>query len=190
MSKAVITESILDDIADAIIAKGGASAALTPLQMPAAIASIPAGGSSPWKHILTQEVAVSTTSTSYATAATLQCGSEIATKDRIIWVHIRDKAGPRAGYCYGSDAFFMNYNNGNGSTSTFAVPSVLCIRYTTSSAYAGTAGQYGVYGYSISNAGALIVRRRYNSSYSLTIDGTYVVDVYTLDLPDGLTLFE
>lgn len=146
--------------------------------------------SSPWKHILTQDVTVNTTSTQAATAATLQCGAEIATKDKIIWVRIRDKAGPRAGYCYGSDAFFVNYNKANGSTSTFAVPAVLCLRYTTSSAYAGTAGQYGVYGYSISNAGALIVRRRYNSNYSLTINGTYQVDVYTLDLPDGLTLFE
>ena len=148
------------------------------------------GGSSPWKHILTQDVTVNTTSTQAATAATLKCGAEIATKDKIIWVRIRDKAGPRAGYCYGSDAFFVNYNKANGSTSTFAVPAVLCLRYTTSSAYAGTAGQYGVYGYSISNAGALIVRRRYNSNYSLTINGTYQVDVYTLDLPDGLTLFE
>ena len=44
MSKAVITEGLLDDIADAIIAKGGASAALTPAQMASAIGQIPSGG--------------------------------------------------------------------------------------------------------------------------------------------------
>ena len=143
----------------------------------------------PWTHILTQDVTVSTTSTTDATAATIACGSAIATKDKIIWVHIRDKAGPRAGHCYGSDAYFMNYNKANGSTSAFAVPAVLCIRYTTASAFAGTAGQYGVYGYSISNTGSIIVRRRYNSNYSLTIDGTFSVSVYTLDLPDDLKLF-
>lgn len=187
MSRAVITESILDGIANAIIAKGGASSALKPTEMAAAIANIAAA--SPWKHILTQDVTVSTTSTSAATAATIQCGSAIATKDKIVWVHIRDKAGKRAGYCYGSDAFFINYSKANGSTSTFAVPAVLGIRYTTSSAFAGMVGQYGVYGYSISNAGALVIRRRYNSSYSLTIDGTFQVDVYTLDLPDELELF-
>lgn len=148
------------------------------------------GGSSPWKHIKSQEVKVSTTSTSAGTAATIACGSEIFTKDKIVWVHIRDKAGPRAGHFYGSDAFFVNYNRGNGSTSTFTVPAVICLRDTTSGSYAGTAGQYGVYGYSISSSGSLIVRRRYNSNYSLTIDGTYTVDVYTLDLPDNLTLFE
>lgn len=148
------------------------------------------GGTSPWTLVKSQEFEAVQTSTSYATAVTISCGSTIATKDKVVWVHIRDKAGARAGYCYGSDAYFMNYNKANGSTSTFSVPAVLCIRYTTSSAFAGTAGQYGVYAYSISNSGSLLIRKRYNSSYSLTIDGTYVAYVYTLDLPDGLKLFE
>lgn len=143
------------------------------------------GGTSEWTHIANTEMTVSTTSTSAGSAGTLSCGSSIVTKDKIIYVRIRDKAGKRAGYFAGSDAYFMNYNKANGSTSAFAVPAVLCYRYTTSSQWAGTAGQYGVYGYSISNAGVLTVRRRYNSSYSLTIDGTYVVDVFTLDYPSG-----
>ena len=45
MSKAIITEQHLHDIADAIIAKGGAVAPMTPAQMPAAIQSIPSGSS-------------------------------------------------------------------------------------------------------------------------------------------------
>lgn len=44
MSKALITESTLTAIADAIRAKGGTSAALTPAQMSAAITAIPSGG--------------------------------------------------------------------------------------------------------------------------------------------------
>ena len=44
MGKAIITEQYLHDIADAIIAKGGATAPMTPAQMPAAIANIPSGG--------------------------------------------------------------------------------------------------------------------------------------------------
>ena len=147
------------------------------------------GGSSPWTLIKSQENAISTTSTSAATAVTISCGSAISTADKIVWVHIRDTEGPKAGHFYGSDAFFVNYNRGSGSTSTFNVPAVVCLRYNNG-AYAGTAGQYGVYGYSISSTGSLIVRRRYNSSYSLTINGTYKIDVYTLDLPDGLTLFD
>jgi hypothetical protein len=143
------------------------------------------GGTSEWKHIASTELTVNTTSTSAASAGTLSCGTEIVTKDKIIYVRIRDKEGKRAGYFAGSDAYFMNYNKANGSTSAFAVPAVLCYRYTTSSAWAGTAGQYGVYGYSISNTGVLTIRRRYNSNYSLTINSTYTVDVFTLDYPSG-----
>jgi len=147
------------------------------------------GGSSPWTLIKSQENTISTTSTSAATAVTISCGSAISTADKIVWVHIRDTEGPKAGHFYGSDAFFVNYNRGSGSTATFTVPAIVCLRYNNG-AYAGTAGQYGVYGYSISSTGSLIVRRRYNSSYSLTINSTYKIDVYTLDLPDGLTLFD
>lgn len=153
------------------------------------IVNVAGGGASPWTLIKSQENTISTTSTSAATAVTISCGSAISTADKIVWVHIRDTAGPRAGYFYGSDAFFINYNRGSGSTTTFNVPAVVCLRYNNG-AYSGTAGQYGVYGYSISSTGSLIVRRRYNSSNSLTINGTYKIDVYTLDLPDGLTLFD
>ena len=143
------------------------------------------GGGSEWKHIAHTTLTVNTTSTSAASAGTLSCGTEIVDKNKIIYVRIRDTQGARAGYHAGSDAYFMNYNKANGSTSAFAVPAVLCYRYTTSSAWAGTAGQYGVYGYSISNTGVLTVRRRYNSNYSLTINSTFDVDVFTLDYPSG-----
>lgn len=42
--KAVVTQTTLDAIGQAIIAKGGATAPMTPAQMPAAIAAIPSGG--------------------------------------------------------------------------------------------------------------------------------------------------
>ena len=144
---------------------------------------------SPWTLIKSQTNSVSTTSTSAGTAVTISCGSSIYTGSKIVYVRVRDTEGPRAGYFYGSDAFFINYYAANGTTTTFAAPAVLCIRYNNS-AYSGTSGQYGVYGYSISSGGSLIVRRRYNSNYTLTINSTYQIDVYTLDLPTGLSLFE
>lgn len=147
------------------------------------------GGTSPWTLIKEQEFSVSTTSSSAATAATIACGSAISTKDKIVWVHIRDTAGARDGYFFGSDAFFINCRKANGSTNTFAAPALLCIRYTTTYGFDGTAGQYGIYAYSISSTGSLIIRRRYNSTYSLTINGTFKASIYTLDLPSGLTLF-
>lgn len=143
------------------------------------------GGGSEWTHIGSTELTVNTTSTSAASAGTISCGSTAADKDAIIYVRVRDKAGKRAGYHAGTDAFFMNYNKANGSTSAFSVPAVLCYRYTTSSAWAGTVGQYGVYGYSISNSGVVTIRRRYNSNYSLTINSTFAVDVFKLAYPTG-----
>lgn len=148
------------------------------------------GGESPWTHILTQDVVVTTTSTSAVTAKTIAGGSAISTKDKIVWVHIRDKAGKRAGYFYGSDTYFANAQSASGSTTANTAKATEYIRVTTSGTYAGGCGEYGVYGYSISSTGSLIIRRRYNSTNTLTIDGTFQVDVYTLDLPDGLTLFD
>lgn len=47
MSKAIITESLLTGIANAIRTKGGTSAQMTPAQMATAIANIPSGGANP-----------------------------------------------------------------------------------------------------------------------------------------------
>lgn len=145
---------------------------------------------SSWTLIKSQTLAsVSTTSTSNATAGTITLDSSAFTKDDIIWVHVRDTAGKRAGYFYGSDAIFVNANKANGSTSTFTAPGVTTIRYSTSSQYASYTGAYGVWGYSITSGGTLTVRKRYNSNYSLTVNGDYKVDVYKLTPPSGMTLF-
>lgn len=144
------------------------------------------GGGSSFELLSSSELTVKTTSTSAASAGTVALGSSAYTKDKIIWVNIRDKSGKRAGYFYGSDAFFVNYYKADGLTSTLSVPAIVLYRYTTSSALAATAGQYGVYGYSINSSGTLTIRRRYNSSYSLTIDSTYVIKVYAVTPPISL----
>lgn len=148
------------------------------------------GGTSSWELIASTTLTVNTTSTSAASAGTVSLGSSYYTKDKIIWVRIRDSEGKRSGYFYGSDAYFMNYYKADELTSTLTVPAVICYRRTSSGAYAATAGQYGVYGYSINSSGTLTVRRRYNSNYSLTINSTYKVDVYELTPPSGVSLFD
>lgn len=50
-------------------------------------------------------------------------------------------------------------------------------------------GAYGVYAYSISSAGKILIYSRYNSTNTLTIDGTYLIEVYKLTLPTGETIF-
>lgn len=140
------------------------------------------GGGGGWTKIgNTTELSVNTTSTTAASAGTISIGSANYTKNRIIWVKVRDKNGKRDGYCYGSDAFFMNYQNANGSTSTLSVPAVVCYRCSGTS-LAATTGQYGVYGYSISSGGTLTIRRRYNSNYSLTVNSTFQIDVYYIEV--------
>lgn len=147
------------------------------------------GGSSPWHKLITaREDTISTTSTTAASAFTVNIGSAAYNKDQIIWVHVRDKAGKRDGYFHGSDAFFINFYKASGATNTLTTVLVYCFKYSGTT-FTGYASQYGVYGYSIKSDGTLTVRKRYNSTYSLTVNGTYVTNVYALDLPDNLTLF-
>jgi hypothetical protein len=147
------------------------------------------GGGSSWTRLIAStEVNVNTTSTAVATVTTLDVGSSAYTKDKILWVHVRDKAGPRSGYFYGSDAFFINTNKANNATNVFNSPCGWTCKYSGTS-YSSATGQYGVYGSQISSGGILTIRSRYNSSTTSTINGTYIIDVYLLELPSGLTLF-
>lgn len=152
------------------------------------------GGASPWTLIHSEELTVSTTSTSDSSTKAITL-SGIYTSSKILYVRIRDKAGKRAGYFYGTDNFIINPNPANGGTatvSTFIARYV--IRYTSSnmfqsSLYSGVNG-YGVYVYNLTSSGKLNLHQRYNTSSSLTIDGTYTVEVYTLDWPDGISPFD
>lgn len=143
------------------------------------------GGGTGWTKISSTELTVNTTSTSAASAGTIALGSAYYTKDKIIYVRIRDKEGKRNGYFYGSDTYFMNYWKANGATSTLSVCAQCHYRYNNN-ALAATAGAYGVYGYSINSSGTLTIRRRYNSTNTLTINSTYTIDVYTIDPPQAL----
>lgn len=147
------------------------------------------GGSSSWTLLASTTLTVQTTSTAPASAGTVNLGSGHFDKDKIIWVHIRDRSGKRNGYFYGSDTYFQNYQNASGVTSTLSVVAQMSYCYNNS-AYAATSGPYGVYGYSLTNAGVLTIRRRYNSYYTLTIDSTYDVEVYELTPPADITMFE
>ena len=148
------------------------------------------GGTSPWVLLGSTTLTVNTTSTTAASAGTIDCGSSAFTKDDVIWVHIRGQGGKRSGYFYGSDTIFINHQKANGSTSTFSAPAVEYIRVSSSGTYTTATGSYGVYGYSINSSGTVTIRRRYNSTNTLTINDKFDVYVYKLSLPGTLTLFE
>ena len=180
-------------VANAIRAKTGRSAALAfPSEFVSEIASI-GTASSPWTKVHSEQVTANTTGTSAASLKSITI-SGIYTKSKIIYVRIRDKAGKRAGYFLGSDCFFINYQDANSSGSALTYAGRLIHRYTSDSKYAMYSGAtttgYGVYAYDINTSGRLRIYTRYSSSYSLTINGTYTVEVYTLDYPDGKSVFD
>ena len=146
----------------------------------------PAGSS--WKLLGKTTITTSSTSTTATEVGTFNI-PEAYDGDKVIMVRVRDQAGKRNGYFYGSDAFFMNYQDASGGTSTITYAGRLIHRVTSAGDYSSYVGAtttgYGVYGYSISAAGVVTIQRRYNSNYSLTINGTYDVEVWALDYAPG-----
>lgn len=154
------------------------------------------GGSSSWTKVAETSYTVNTTSTSAGTVATWETGhSEIWTSDKILYVKVRDTSGKRNGYFYGCDTFFYNQYPANGSSST--TETNVGIRYTiryTNNAFGMTVGStttgYGVYADTVYSNGDIRIRRRYNSSISLTVNSTYKVEVYLLSPAGGVPIFD
>lgn len=131
-----------------------------------------------------QDYTVSTTSTAASSVGSFTVEGAY-TDSAIIYVKIRDKAGPRNGYFTGSDCFFINnWPRTSTTTQTIQNGGRLITRKDTNGYFqvysAGGTSGYGVYCYSIGDGGNIAIYRRYNSSYSLTINGTYNVQVYKL----------
>jgi len=181
--------AFLTDCANAIRAKKGTSATIVGENIPTEIASI--SGPS-YTKLGETTLTVNTTSASAASAGSLNLGSTAVNAGKILYVRIRDTAGKRDGYFYGSDTYFLNYVKANNSTSTLTYAPRAIHRYKDGSFYTyngATTTGYGVYAYSLTSAGVLNIYRRYNGSYSLTINGTYKVEAYLLDTPDGVSPF-
>ena len=158
-----------------------------------AITGTATSGGSSWTKVAEASYQVSTTSTSATTVDTLATGhNELWTSDKWVYVRIRDTAGKRTGYFYGSDQFFYNVVPVNGATDT-SISTLLRIytRYsgTTYTPSAVVGNGYGVYIDKVYSDGRIRICSRYNSTGSLTINGTYKVEVYLLDTPDGVPIF-
>ena len=160
--------------------------------------NVPSSAASSWTKVAETTYQVSTTSTSAGTVATWATGhSEIWTSDKIVYVRIRDTAGKRNGYFYGVDAWAITRYPKNPSMSSYAQSSdsVYQIwRVNSNGEYAFRYGYsttgYGVYPDTIYKNGDILIRSRYSGSHSLTVNGTYKVEVYLLDPPTGAPIFE
>lgn len=148
------------------------------------------GGSSSYELLYRTEVVASTTSTSASLLTTISGITRAWTKDKILYVRIRDKAGKRAGYFFGSDDFLINYVAASGTTNMQNVVATLTTKYNGgASAWTTKTNSVGLYLNSVDSSGNINIYQRYSSSISGTIDGTYIIEVYLLDYPDGVSPF-
>ena len=144
--------------------------------------------STSWTKLGEQEFTVNTSNTSQVNVGTMTVPG-IYTKDQYIVVTVRDKVGKRNGYFLGTDSVYANANAANGSTSYFSVAMRLVYSCDSSGNYIDTSGAYGVYATAMTSAGELTIASRYHSTYSLTINGTYVVTVWGLSFAPNTNPF-
>ena len=195
MANKITNTDYYSAIANAIRSKNGETDTYTPAEMADAIGRIPqggGGGGSSYTLLGSAEFPVNTASTSDTSVGSISCGASAYTSSKIVYVRVRDKAGKRTGYFYGSDVFFINPNKANGSSSTFTSSVKIIIKRisdTKWAIYIGTTSGYGVYAKSITTDGEVSINSRYNSSNSSIINGTFRCEVYALDWPDGISPF-
>lgn len=87
------------------------------------------GGGSSYTLLHSEEVTVSTTSTTVTNVKTIKLDTGWTAED-IIYIRIRDKAGKRNGYFYGSDNFVINAYAKNGQTGDYQNVLKHCWRYS------------------------------------------------------------
>lgn len=141
--------------------------------------------------VYTGTITANTTATSATLLATRTISTRLWTIDKVVVVSIRDQAGPRNGYHYGTDTYFYNYKIANGTTENVTASLKYAFNRSASgqwSLYAGGAGEgsgYGVFATRITSAGAVTFRARYSSSITGTINGTFAIKIYLVDYPAG-----
>lgn len=147
------------------------------------------GGGSAWTLVNSGEVTANTTSTTTTVLGTVAAGRSIVTSAKIIYVRIRDKAGKRNGYFYGSDNYYYWPNTANnwGSGGKISLP--VNSRGNFNIYWCGNTAIYGVMVSTVKTDGSVELSTRYNSTYSGTINGTFTVEIYTLEWPDNVSPF-
>lgn len=140
---------------------------------------------SSYKKIYSGEVTVNTDSTTAIIIEEIDIGASSYTSDKLLYVKIRDKAGKRAGYFYGSDSFCANpYPAISSTTTSYGFPKY-AYRHTSDNQTLIASDSFGVFPQQVTSAGILRINARYSATTSLTINGTYSIDVYLLDWPDN-----
>lgn len=142
--------------------------------------------------LASEELSVNTTST---TAITIPDSTMVMQRSNhyqtILYIQIRDKSGKRNGYFFGSDWYWTQPINGS-QTNDYRIGRTL-VTNSSGIVVASSTSTYGLYPQSpptfSTDSVSVTIVARYNSSYSTTINGTYVVNVYSLAWPDNISPF-
>lgn len=137
-----------------------------------------------WKYVTTEHFNAATTSTSPSTVGTIATNRNADTI--AYYVRIRAESDNLSYNFYGSDNFCFYFDTDFISNQDYTFKR--CYRHNTeqnyqSASYSGTNG-YGVYVSSISSTGVITISQRYNSTFSLTVNDRFTVDVYYISLSD------
>ena len=150
----------------------------------------PSGVESSWTKVGEKTYNINTTDTSTQTAGSITTGrSDLWTSDKLVYVRIRDTAGKRDGYFYGSDQIFYNVNPVNGTTANSITTAIRFFAKYSNGTFDASTGSYGVWADALYPNGSVRVRYRYHADFSLTVNGTFKVEIYILDSPDGASVF-
>ena len=190
---------------------GGGSVTITPLNVtqngtytaPTGTAYSPvsvnvSGGTSSWTLVAQSEFTANITNTGTATitGADVEFSLSDVTNSQMWYVRVRDKAGKRNGYFYGSDSFFFWTDVSSGIGSVGIRACLACGSSGTMTVQTSNGGTvYGFEGYGIYLSGNghdvpyLQMGGRYNSSMTGTINGTFKIELYKLAWPDNISPF-
>lgn len=157
---------------------------------------VQASGGSSYTFIYSTTMSVSTSSTTAISLDDVATGdTSIWTSSQMVYAKVRDTAGPRDGYFYGTDCMFTINAPAMGLSATsnylmfgqiykanaLGVLSPTSISRTTNGY---VASGYGVYPIRVNSDGRIEMKARYDSTNTGTIDGTFSVEVYLLGWPN------
>lgn len=158
------------------------------------------GNTSSYELVGSDEVTISTSSSTFTYYLDIIPTKSVHTADKIVYVKVRDKAGMRAGYAYGSDTFFIDLRVMNGNTPSliniaprmiYACDSSLKFINVNSANSVGTGTTAnGVYAGALAASGAVRIGAKYSSNTTTgsgIIDGTFSVEVYLLSWPNDIS---
>lgn len=155
-------------------------------QFATADVAVPSSGG--YTLIHSEEIEDSYSGSSSAELKTISLSEDWAA-GKLVYVKIRDKAGPRQGYFYGSDSWFPCFSSITGSGSA-GMKNAGVVGYSLGSgtdALSINGGNNAFYGLFVGKykRDEIVINHQYSSSYSRTINGTYTIEVYLLDYAPG-----